>query len=231
MDALATTTATELPLAAGTWPSSPALGRALQGPPHRPVQRARPVQPLRRHAHVGKTLADTRVEATIEMSSVDTNQPDRDADLLGTDFFSADQHPAMTFRSAGVRAAGDGEYQLDGELSLNGITRPVTLDVEFHGVETYPLDGSTHAGFSATTTVNRDDFGVDFNVPLGMDDFALGKKITVELELQFVAPETDPSPVRRHNPAEREATCQPHTSVRCLVELVRADATRESAPR
>jgi len=63
----------------------------------------------------------------------------------------------------------------------------VALDVEFHGVETYPRDGSTHAGSSATTTVNRDDFGVDFNMPPGMDRFSLGRKIAVELELQFVA--------------------------------------------
>jgi polyisoprenoid-binding protein YceI len=123
------------------------------------------------------------------MSSVDTNQPDRDANLRGTDFFSAEQHPTMTFRSTGVRAADEGTYQLDGELTVNGITRPVVLDVEFEGVEPYPLDGSTHAGFSATTTLNRDDYGVDFNMPLGMDRFALGKQIAVELELQFVAPE------------------------------------------
>jgi polyisoprenoid-binding protein YceI len=137
---------------------------------------------------VGETLADTRVEATVELSSVDTNQPDRDAHLLSTNFFSAEQHPVMTFRSTGVRAAGEGEYQLDGELTVNGTTRPVTLDVEFHGVEAYPLDGSTHAGFSATTTVDREDFGVDFNMPLGVDRFALGRKVAVEVELQFVAP-------------------------------------------
>lgn len=139
---------------------------------------------------VGETLADTRVEATIEMSSVDTNQPDRDAHLLGTDFFSAEQHPLMTFRSSAVRDVGDDDYEVDGELTLNGITRPVTLEVEFLGSEVFPGDGKTHAGFSATTTITRDDFGVDFNMPLGMDKFALGKKITVELDLQFVAPET-----------------------------------------
>jgi polyisoprenoid-binding protein YceI len=137
---------------------------------------------------IGEILADTRVEATIEMSSVDTNQPDRDGHLLSTTFFSVDQHPLMTFRSTGIRAAGDGEYRLDGDLTMNGVTRPVTLDTEFHGVETLPADGTTHAGFSATTAVNRDDFGIDFNVPLGMDKFALGRKIAVELELQFVAP-------------------------------------------
>ncbi|MGH9233501.1 MAG: YceI family protein [Acidimicrobiales bacterium] len=186
----ATTTAANLPLAAGTWAVDPDHSGVHFKVRHIGLSNVR--GRFNRYdatLTVGKTLADTRVEATIELSSVDTNQPDRDAHLLGTDFFSAEQHPAMTFRSGGVRVAGEGEYQLDGELSLNGITRPVTLDVEFHGVETYPLDGSTRAGFSATTTVNRDDFGVDFNMPLGMDRFALGKKIAVELELQFVAPE------------------------------------------
>jgi polyisoprenoid-binding protein YceI len=185
----ATTTATNLPLAAGTWAVDPDHSGVHFKVRHIGLSNVR--GRFNRYdatLTVGKTLADIRVEATIEMSSVDTNQPDRDAHLLGTDFFSAEQHPAMTFRSSGVRAAGEGEYQLDGELSLNGVTRPVTLDVEFHGVETYPLDGSTRAGFSATTTVSRDDFGVDFNMPLGMDRFALGKKIAVELELQFVAP-------------------------------------------
>jgi polyisoprenoid-binding protein YceI len=143
---------------------------------------------------VGPTLADTRVEATIDTASVDTNQADRDAHLLGTDFFSADRNPQMTFRSTGIRDTGDGDYALDGDLTINGVTRPVTLDVAFHGVQTHPGDGSTHAGFSATTTVTRDDFGIDFNMPLGMDRFAVGKRIAVELELQFVAPETPETP-------------------------------------
>ena len=137
---------------------------------------------------VGDGLDDTRVEATVDLASVDTNQPDRDAHLLGTDFFSAEQHPTMTFRSTGVNDKGDGEYQLVGELTLNGITKPVTLDVEFNGTQLFPGDGKTPAGFSATTVIPRDDYGVDFNMPLGLDTFALGKKISVELEFQFVAP-------------------------------------------
>jgi polyisoprenoid-binding protein YceI len=186
----AISTATDLPLAAGTWALDPNHSGVHFKVRHIGLSNVRGrFNRCDATLTVGETLADTRVEATIDMSSVDTNQPDRDAHLLGTDFFAAEQNPAMTFRSTGIRAAGDGEYQLDGELTVNGVTRPVTLDVEFHGVETFPVDGSTHAGFSATTTVNRDDFGVDFNAPLGMDKFALGKKIAVELELQFVAPE------------------------------------------
>jgi len=185
-----TTTATELPLGAGTW----AVDRNHSGV-HFKVRHIGLSNVRGRFNRfdatliVGESPADTRVEATIEMPSVDTNQPDRDAHLLGTDFFSADQHPLMTFRSTGVRATGESDYALDGELTINGITRPVTLQVEFLGVEVFPADGTTHAGFSATTTVNRDDYGIDFNVPLGMDKFALGKKVAVELDLQFVAPQ------------------------------------------
>jgi polyisoprenoid-binding protein YceI len=185
----ATTTATDLPLAAGTWPLDTMHSGVHFKVRHIGLSNVRGrFNRFDATLSVGETLAETRVEAMIEMSSVDTNQPDRDAHLLGTDFFTADQHPLMTFRSTGIRAAGGGAYAVDGELTLNGVTRPVILDVEFYGVETFPADGSTHAGFSATTTVNRDDFGVDFNAPLGMDKFALGKKIAVELELQFVAP-------------------------------------------
>ena len=186
----ATTIAADLPLATGTWPLD-----AMHSGVHFKVRHIGLTNVRGRFNRfdatlsVGETLADTRVEATIEMSSVDTNQPDRDAHLLGTDFFSADRHPLMTFRSTGIRAAGDGAHALDGDLTINGVTRPVTLDVEFNGVETHPADGTTHAGFSAITMVDRDDFGIDFNVPLGIDRFALGKRIAVELELQFVAPE------------------------------------------
>jgi polyisoprenoid-binding protein YceI len=186
----ATTSATDLPLAAGTWVLDP-----LHSGVHFKVRHLGLTNVHGRFNRfdatltVGGTVADTEVEATIEMSSVDTNQPDRDARLLGTEFFSADQHPLTTFRSTGIRAGGDGGYMLDGELTMNGVTRPVSLDVEFHGIEVLPADGSTHAGFSATATVNRDEFGIDFNAPLGVDKFALGRKIGVDLELQFVAPE------------------------------------------
>jgi polyisoprenoid-binding protein YceI len=137
---------------------------------------------------VGTRLEDVVVEATIDMASVDTNQPDRDTHLRSTDFFSTDQHPEMSFHSTAVRARGGDEYEVDGTLTINGIAKAVVLDVEFNGIEVFPADGSTHAGFSGSTEVNRDDFGVDFNMPLGMDKMALGQKVKVELDLQFVAP-------------------------------------------
>jgi polyisoprenoid-binding protein YceI len=137
---------------------------------------------------VGTRLDDVDIEAVIDMASVDTNQPDRDAHLRTTDFFSTDEHPEMKFHSTAVRPRGDDEYELEGELTINGIANKVTLNVEFNGVEVFPADGSTHAGFTAYGEINRDDFGVDFNMPLGMDKMALGRKVKIELDFQFVAP-------------------------------------------
>ena len=129
---------------------------------------------------VGQRIEDTSVEATIEMASVDTNQPDRDAHLKSTDFFSAEQHPEMTFRSTAVRARSDGEYEMTGDLTINGITRSVTLDVEFNGIEDFPGDGKTHAGFSATGEINRMDFGVCSSVPIGGG--LASDKVRIEIE-------------------------------------------------
>lgn len=137
---------------------------------------------------VGEGLGSVEVSAAIDLSSVDTNQPDRDAHLLGTDFFSAEAHPQMTFTSTAVRALDAEEYELDGTLTINGIAKPVTLAVEFNGSEIFPADGTRHVGFSATAEIKRNDFGIDFNMPLGTGKLALGEKVKVELDLQFIAP-------------------------------------------
>jgi polyisoprenoid-binding protein YceI len=137
---------------------------------------------------VGPTLDDVAVTAEVDMASVDTNHPDRDAHLRSTDFFDADRHPSMTFRSTAIRGAGE-EYELTGDLTINGVIQPITLDVEFSGTEVHPADGRVRAGFAARGTLSRRAFGVDFNMPLGADKVALGEKVRVELDLQFIAPE------------------------------------------
>jgi polyisoprenoid-binding protein YceI len=97
----------------------------------------------------------------------------------------------MTFVSTAIREAGADEYEADGDLTINGVTRPITLAVEFTGAAVHPGDGKLHSGFIATAKVLRDDFGIDFNMPLGIDKFALGKKIDVEIDVQF----TEPAPI------------------------------------
>jgi polyisoprenoid-binding protein YceI len=136
---------------------------------------------------VGDTVDDVRVDATIDMSSVDTNNADRDAHLLSTDFFGVDEHPTMTFRSTGISGSA-GDWILEGELTINGITKLVELEVEFHGTEMFQ-DVALHAGFSAEGELRRNDFGIDFGIiPLGGEKLALSDKVRWELDLQFVAP-------------------------------------------
>ncbi|HEY0518285.1 MAG TPA: YceI family protein [Ilumatobacteraceae bacterium] len=139
---------------------------------------------------VGEDLASTRFGATIDIATIDTNNSDRDGHLRSTDFFAADAHPTMTFTSTAIREAGADEFEADGDLTINGVTNPVTLAVEFTGATTHPGDGKLHSGFIATTKILRDDFGIDFNMPLGVDKFALGKKIDVEIDAQFTAPQS-----------------------------------------
>ena len=128
------------------------------------------------------------VDSTIDMASVNTNNPDRDAHLRTTDFFGVDQHPTMRFSSTGVTSGADGvTWQLAGDLTINGITNPVVLDGEFNGVETYRED--RHAGFSVAGELRRSEFGIDFGIlPLGSDRLALADKVAFELDLQFVEP-------------------------------------------
>ena len=135
---------------------------------------------------VGDTLDDVSVTASIDMASVDTNQPDRGRTCSRPT--SSGPSSTRPWSSARRRSPAGATSTLHGELTINGVTRPVTIPVEFSGVETYPIDGSVHAGFTGEVQVSRGDFGVDFNVPLGVDKLAVGDKVRVELDLQFSEP-------------------------------------------
>jgi polyisoprenoid-binding protein YceI len=136
---------------------------------------------------IGSSLDAVSVTADVELSSVDTNNSDRDAHLRSTDFFDTEHHKAMSFRSTSITGAGE-NYELAGDLTIAGITKPVTFDVEFNGTEEFPGDQSTHAGFSATGQIKRSDFGIDFGIFAGAEKMMLGDKVKIELDLQFVAP-------------------------------------------
>lgn len=182
------TTATTLPLTTGTWKVDAAHSGIHFKVRHLGLSNVRGrFNDFDASLTVGESLDDVSIAATIQMASVDTSNPDRDAHLLSTDFFTADQNPTIEFRSTKI-TADDGDYTLDGDLTVNGITRPISFPVEFTGAEVFPATGNTHAGFYAEAQVNRSDFGVDFNMPIGVDKLALGEKVKVELDLQFVAP-------------------------------------------
>jgi len=124
------------------------------------------------------------VTATVELASIDTGNGDRDNHIRSADFFNVDEHPTMTFRSTGVRANGDG-FALDGELTLKGVTRPLTLDIELGGFGPDPF-GGVRAGFTAVGEIKRSDFGVDFNAVMETGGVVVGDKITLLLEIEGV---------------------------------------------
>lgn len=136
-------------------------------------------------AQVGDSLATTSLSARIDLSSIDTGNSDRDGHLRTTDFFDIAAHPQLTFVSKSITDHGNGKYNLTGALSLNGVTKDQDLDIDFNGTEVYPMDNSTHAGFTATGSLQRSDFGVKFDVPLAAGGFAIGDKVNLELNIQL----------------------------------------------
>jgi polyisoprenoid-binding protein YceI len=135
---------------------------------------------------IGDTLDTTSVTATVDVTSIDTANADRDAHVLSSDIIDVDRRPTMVFRSTRVRGAGS-EYQVDGDLTIGDVTHPIVLAVELGGIETFP-GGPRHAGFEATTEIRRKDFGIDVALPPGVSVVALGDVVKVELDLQLLEP-------------------------------------------
>jgi polyisoprenoid-binding protein YceI len=132
----------------------------------------------------GESPLDSSVTATIDLSSIDTGNEDRDNHLRGADFFEVDAHKAMTFRSTRVRRDGE-DYMLDGELTLKSITKPISLRLELGGFGPDPY-GGTRAGFTAIGELKRSDFGVDFNAVLETGGVVVGDRVDIYLEIEAV---------------------------------------------
>jgi len=128
--------------------------------------------------------AESTIEATVDVASVNTKQEYRDNHLRSGDFFLAEEHPQMTFRSTSFEADGD-DFTIVGDLTLRGVTQPVTLTGELGGVVTMD-DGTVKAGASATAKINRHDFGVSWNAALEAGGMTLGDDVTISMELQVI---------------------------------------------
>lgn len=134
------------------------------------------------------TIADDRLSSTvtaeIEMASVDTGDAGRDEHLRSADFFDVEKFPTMTFTSTKVTGSGT-DYVVTGDLTIKGITKPVTLDLEFDGVSGDPW-GGTRAGFTATGEIDRRDWGLEWNVALDTGGVLVGEKIKLQLDIEAV---------------------------------------------
>lgn len=136
--------------------------------------------------HVADKPEDSYVEVEIRAASIDTGNPDRDGHLKSPDFLDVESYPTLTFRSTGVELGEGPEFTVPGELTIRGVTRPVVLKAEYLGATGDPW-GNTRVGFSATTEIDREEFGMTWNVALETGGVLVSKKIKIDLDIQAIA--------------------------------------------
>lgn len=181
---MTTITDTHPTYVAGTWALDPTHSEVTFSVKHLAISKVRGT--FERFTATIVTAEDptkSTVEANIEVASVNTNQKERDNHLRTNDFFKPDEFPNITFVSTSVVLDGD-DITVLGDLSLRGVTKSVTLSGEFGGIV---IDGygQTKAGFTASTKINRHDYGVSWNAALEAGGFTLGDDVTIGFELQF----------------------------------------------
>jgi polyisoprenoid-binding protein YceI len=125
------------------------------------------------------------VEAHIEADTINTREGQRDAHLKSADFFNAAEFPELVFKSTRIELAGETAAGVHGDLTIRGVTKPVILDVTYLGASKSPR-GATAVGFEASTKINREDWGLTWNVALETGGWLVGKEITIHIEAEFV---------------------------------------------
>jgi polyisoprenoid-binding protein YceI len=126
------------------------------------------------------------VEATIQATSIDTSQADRDTHLRSADFFSVEQFPTLTFKGTRVVLSGPETFQVTGDLTIRGVTKSVMVPVRFLGIAKDPW-GKERAGFEAEFRINRKDFGLTWNAALETGGFLVGDEVTISLSVEATA--------------------------------------------
>jgi polyisoprenoid-binding protein YceI len=172
--------ATETGIVAGTWTIDPSHSEVGFTVRHLMSKVRGQFEKFEGTLTTGEKLEDARATATIDLNSINTREPQRDAHLRSKDFFGVEEHGPMTFTTTSF----DGTTAT-GELTLKGVTKPVELEVEFLGVDQDPW-GNTRIGFEATTEISRKEWGVDGNVPLEGDKVLIGDKVRIHLAVEAV---------------------------------------------
>ena len=127
----------------------------------------------------------SHLELTIKADSIDTRNADRDAHLRGNDFFDMETYPQITFSSTGVEHVDSDHFRVTGDLTIKGVTKPVTVDFEYTGYAVDPF-GNHRVGFEGSTTVNRKDWGVNWNAALEAGGVLVSEKVTLEFEVSAI---------------------------------------------
>lgn len=176
-------------------PSPPAPGTWVIDPAHSSIEAiARHMMVSKVRGHFGSfsgtvEVADdptrSSVEVSIDAKTIDTNEEKRDQHLRGEDFLYVDEYPQLEFESREIEHVGGNSYRMVGDLTIRGETHEAELDVDYFGTDTDPFGGE-RALFQATTTLNREDWGITWNKTLETGGLFVGKELDVELDVQLV---------------------------------------------
>lgn len=182
----ATTIPTTLAELTGTWTLDPTHTRVGFVARHAMVTKVRgSFNDFDGTVVVAEDFADTRVNVTIKVDSIDTRNEQRDGHLRTNDFLSVEEYPEITFVSTAARATGDQSFELLGDLTIKDVTKSVAVPFEFEGAATDPY-GNLRAGFDGSVVINRKDFGITWNAPLETGGVLVGEKITLEFEVSAI---------------------------------------------
>ena len=170
---------------AGTWDIDPVHSEVGFAVRHMMVSKVRgKFKTFSGQIATGENPLESSVTAEIDLASIETGAQQRDDHIRSADFFEVETYPTMTYRSTGIRTDG-GDYIVDGDLTLKGVTKQVPLTLELNGFGPDPY-GGTRAGFTATAEINRRDFGVNFSAPMQNGGAVVADKITIHLEIEAV---------------------------------------------
>ena len=179
-----TTTTLDVPCyKAGTWVLDPAHSEVTFSLRHMMISKVRGEFGLKSATiEAPANPLESKVTASVDAASISTGDQNRDNHLRSADFFDVETYPTIDFVSTGVRYEG-GDFLVDGDLTMHGVTKPVTFELEFGGFGTDPY-GNYKAGATAKTVVNREDFGLTWNAALESGGVLVGKDVTITLDLQ-----------------------------------------------
>ena len=181
---MSTTTSTALPT--GTWTIDPAHSSVGFAVKHMGIATVRgEFTDFAGTLEIGEDLSSAKVSGTVKTASVDTNEPQRDEHLRSGDFFDAEQNPELSYRATAIRQLDEETLEIDGELTMRGVTRPVTLRGEIQGYEEDPW-GNERVGLEVTGELSRGEWGMTFNQALGSGNVLVSDKVKLLLDISAV---------------------------------------------
>ena len=177
-------TATQTPLPTGTWTVDPVHSSVEFQVKHLGIATVKG-QFTDFEGTLEVTPDGVNAHGSVNVASVDTREPQRDGHLRSPDFFDVENHPQITFTSTAIRPIDEDEFEIEGDFTIRGITRPLKLVGVLEGTETDP-QGNERVGFSATAQINRSDYDMKFNMALGSGNVVVGDKVKILIDISAV---------------------------------------------